>query len=125
VQEWSPISELTTAAGWIAASPHGAMARTGPPADARFLKDAMTFWPLPLALADAINAFSSVILLSALPPHFSMHDVPTTYGLNVFILPNDTRRVAIIRNNALPRRRESRDAPVEAPTLRDGDFSSK
>ena len=45
---------------------------------------------LSLALADAISSFSSVILWSALPPHFSLHDVPTTYGLNVFILLDDT-----------------------------------
>jgi hypothetical protein len=46
----------------------------------------------PLALADAMSAFNSVILWSALPPPFRMHDVPTTYGLNVFILPDDTRQ---------------------------------
>jgi hypothetical protein len=44
---------------------------------------------LPLALADAINAFSSVILWSARPPSFRMQDVPEMYGSNVFIRSND------------------------------------
>jgi hypothetical protein len=44
-----------------------------------------TLRALPLALADAISSFSSVILWSARSPPFKMHDVPTTYGLKVFI----------------------------------------
>jgi len=44
-----------------------------------------------LASEDAINSLSSVILWSAVSPPFRMHDVPTTYGLKVFIQSDDTK----------------------------------
>jgi hypothetical protein len=37
------------------------------------------------ALADAISSFSSVILSSAVSPPFRMQDLPTMYGVKVFI----------------------------------------
>ncbi len=48
---------------------------------------------MPLILADAMSSFSSVILLSALSPPFSLQEVPTTYGLKVFIRSNHTASV--------------------------------
>ena len=56
------------------------------------------------------DSFSSNILWSAVAPHFRMHDVPTTYGLKVFI------RLTI----PVPRAVERFRSRIETPRFRCG-----